>query len=248
MSDGCNGGAAETPMSDQLWKGAKRDLLVQAEGGPADQCIWEHSERVARIADQLLSIPEVKDRAVDRQALTAAALYHDAGWVLQFRSKEIPQRDLLLKPTSDIQREMAADWLLEQLTATLSPGVLQQAARIIRGMNNRRTDMFEARVLADAENLDEIGPHYLCLLVRKMCAEGKTLADVIITWQRQAEYQYWPARIKDGLHFESSRQIARRRLEKLSRIFEDLREVVFCEDLKDITGCADSDAKPAANR
>lgn len=229
------GGAAETRMSDQLWKGAKRDLLVQAEGSPPDQCVWEHSERVARIADQLLSIPEIKDRHPNRQALTAAALYHDAGWILQHRNREIQTKDLLLKPTSDLQREMAADWMMERLSGAVSFGLLQHAARIIRSMNDRRTDLIEARVLADAENLDEIGPHYLCLLVRKMCAEGKTLADVILTWQRQAEYQYWPARIKDGLHFESSRRIARQRLEKLTRLFDDLRVVVFCEDLKSLS-------------
>ncbi len=218
-------------MAEQLWKGAQRDLMVKIEGAPADPCIWDHSARVARIAEALLRIPEVQAAALDAAALEVAALYHDAGWLLQTRSGECQPRDILLKPTTDLQRELAADWIAERLAGVVGAGVIQQAARIIRQINNRRTDLPEARVLADAENLDEIGPHSIWLMVRKIHAEGRMLADIVSLWERQREYNYWPARIRDSFHFDSTRRLAQTRLDKLSRFMDDLREVVRLEDL-----------------
>jgi hypothetical protein len=218
-------------MPDLLLKGAQRDLLIQSEGAPAERFVWDHAERVSRIAEALLSIPELNGQAVDRRALLVAAFYHDAGWVLQVRSGDCHARDVLLKPTTDIQREMAADWMTERVSPVETAAVVQQAARIIRFMNNRRTELIEARVLADAESLDEIGPHSVCLMVRKMCAEGKTIADAVALWERQGEYRYWPARIKEGFHFATSRSVAQKRLDKLARFMDDLREAVRLEDI-----------------
>jgi HD superfamily phosphodiesterase len=218
-------------MADELWKGAQRDLMVKVEGAPVDPCVWDHAARVARIAEALLAIPELRENVVDAQALLVAALYHDAGWVLQVRAGECHARDILLKPSTDLQREMAADWMAERVAGQVGPGIIHLAARIIRQINNRRTDLVEARILADAENLDEIGVHGISLMIRKICAEGRTLGDIISLWQRQQEYNYWPARIRDGFHFETTRRLAKARLAKLSRFMDDLREVVQLEDL-----------------
>lgn len=218
-------------MADALSSGAQRDLLVRVEGSPSDPCIWEHSERVARIAEQLCDIPELRGRPIEREALQVAALYHDAGWVLQVGAGDCHARDILLKPSNDLQREMAADWMTERVAKLVGAGVIQQAARILRQMNNRRTDVLEARILADAENLDEIGPHSICLMVRKICAEGKGLSDIISLWDRQNEYRYWPARIKEGFHFDATRQLAGARLERLARLMNDLREVISLDDV-----------------
>src|SRR5262245_43437642 len=90
--------------TSQLLTGAQRDLIVHAARLTGDPSVWEHSLRVARIADALANSPELQGRAVDRQATELAALYHDAGWVLQVRSNDCQTRDLLLKPTTDLQR------------------------------------------------------------------------------------------------------------------------------------------------
>lgn len=218
-------------MADQLWERAQCDLRVQIAGAPCDWTILEHSQRVARLAQAISQIPEIIGPPFDRTALEAASLYHDAGWVLQARDGEIQCRDMMLRPTSDLQRDAAADWMQIRLKDILGPGVLSLAARAVRQMNDRRTDMTEAQILAEAEALDDIGPTAIVHMMRKKYAEGKTLADVVAAWERQEEYHYWQARLKDGFRFAATRQLAQRRLEALRQFMTELKASIRFDDL-----------------
>jgi hypothetical protein len=218
-------------MADQLWKRAERDLCVLSAAAIPDLIIWEHSCRVAKLAAQIAALPQLASHPIDHQALTAAALYHDAGWVMQVNAGEIKPCELLLKPTSDSQRELAADWMLQRLDGLLGPGIIAHAMRVVRQCNNRRTDLIEAQILAEAENLDEIGPQAINVMLRKQMAEGKTLSDTIATWERQEEYHYWQARVKDSFRFEPVRVLAQTRLQNLRQFMLDLRAAVRLEDL-----------------
>jgi hypothetical protein len=137
-------------MADQLWNRAERDLCVLVTAVVPDLIVWEHSSRVAKLSSAIAALPEVANQPVERQALTTAALYHDAGWVLQVHSGEIKPAELLLRPTNDMQRELAADWIPQRLDKIIGPGVIEQAARIIRHCNNRRTELLEAQIAIPA--------------------------------------------------------------------------------------------------
>lgn len=210
-------------MAEDLWGRAKHDLYSPAGGTPSDPVVWEHSLRVARLTEVITAAPEVANRVVDRTALTAAALYHDAGWVLQLRAGQIEPGELLCRRTSEQQREQAADWIADRLDGFLSPGGLRLAARIILGCNDRHTDLLEAQILAEAENLDEIGPQAVWHMVRRQLAEGCTLADMIKSWQRQEQYHYWPAWIKECFRFPSVQALADERLQAMRRFMADLQ-------------------------
>jgi len=99
------------------------------------------------LAENILAAPELSGRPVDLATLTAAALYHDAGWVLLVRNGQLSHRDVLLKPSSDHLRDMAAEWIGERLDGIVGAGVIAQAARVIRQCNNRQTDLLEAQIL-----------------------------------------------------------------------------------------------------
>lgn len=223
-------------MSDALWMQAKSDLMVQPPEGPADTVVWEHSLRVVRTVEFIAGLPEVAELGVDRSALSAAGLYHDAGWIVQLREGEVASRELLLRPTSDIQRELAADWLEQRAAHVLAPGSLQRAARAVRQCNDRRTDVVEARILCDAENLDQIGPQSLDLLVRKILSDGRAMTDLVAAWDRQEEYHYWQARIKECFHFAGVRELARLRWESMRRLMAELKRGVLLEDLAGTNG------------
>lgn len=218
-------------VSEALWRQAKADLIVRCPGQPPDTVVWEHSSRVGRLVEFVAALPEAASQGVDLAALTAAGLYHDAGWVLQVHMGAVSARDILLRPTSDIQREIAADWLEQQAAGILSPGSIGRAVKMIRQLGDRRTDLLECRILADADNLDNIGPQAIGLMIRKMLAEGRTLADLVAAWDRQEEYQYWQARIKECFHFKAIRGIAQRRYQAMRECMNALRTTVRLEDL-----------------
>ena len=93
-------------MTTDLWRRAETELCLGLTGSPLDKVVWEHSARVARMAGAIADLPGIGDRAIDRRALTAAALYHDAGWVVQFRAGEqIPRLAGLVTPLLAVPSE-----------------------------------------------------------------------------------------------------------------------------------------------
>ncbi|HSW46327.1 MAG TPA: HD domain-containing protein [Phycisphaerae bacterium] len=209
-------------MLEELRARARADLGMREDGKPLDPVVVEHSERVAHLTQAIASLPELVNNVVDRDALTAAAWYHDAGWILELRAGRLREIDLLLGRTADRLRDTAADFLLQCLKNLLSPGTQQQAARIVRTCNQRSPALLEARILAEADNLDQIGPQAVCMIVRKQIAEGHTLADMLRAWRRQEQYRYWPAWIKECFRIPSVRLLAERRYQAMCRFMSDL--------------------------
>ncbi|NLX14316.1 MAG: HD domain-containing protein [Phycisphaerales bacterium] len=213
-------------MADFLWQRGKQDLRVRRDDGVEDPLVWEHCGRVARMAEKIASGPEMARYTISRQALYVACLYHDIGWVLQANAGTLPAKELFLKPTTDHQRTIAADWITNNLDGVMAPGVLSLAAQAVRHSSDRSTKILEAQILAEADNLDLIGPPTVCLMVRKQMAEGKALENLLSVWERQEEYRYWEARIKECFRLPSVRALAERRLKDLRRFMEDLRSCV----------------------
>lgn len=210
-------------MTDDLWIRAERDLCLPLAGTPIDPTLWEHSARVARLTELIAGFPEVAKHVLDRVALTAAALYHDAGWLLQLQAGQIRACDVLLRRTTDRQRELAADWLVDRLDGLLPPRGVQLAARIVRECNDRQTRLPETQILAEAESLDEIGPQAIWGMVRRQLTDGRSLLDLVDVWRRQQEYRYWPTWIRECLRFPSSQALAETRYQSLARFMADLR-------------------------
>lgn len=232
-------------MTNQLFQQAERDLLIAVQGSLYDPVVWEHSARVARMAQMIARSPEVATNAPNSEALTVAALYHDMGWVLMVKTGEMSRDELLLRPTTDLCREMAADWMEANLVRAVPGGVLERAVAVVRQLGDRRTELIEAHVLADADNLDQIGPQAICLMIRKCRSEGRTLEHLLASWQRQEEYHYWQARIRELLRFDATRSLAERRHDALRRFMADLAVTVFLKDVAELAGPSPGHAAPA---
>ena len=217
----------EAPIRER----AGDDLVLRLEDGRTDVVVWEHTVRVVDLVERILALPDVPARHVDRTALSAAAYYHDAGWVIQYKQGQIKTWEIRSRPTSDLQRELAADWMQDRLNNLLEPASLRIATQAVRQCNQRRTMLLEAQILNEAESLDEIGPLALWQQARRFAGEGKGLQDAIEMWNRQKEYRFWEARIKECFRFEQTRRLAHERLGMMVKCFAALAEHRNAEDL-----------------
>lgn len=207
---------------DAIWKRARSDLIVTTDQGDDDVFLWEHSSRVARVAQHLAGIDEVRAQDPDEGAIVAAALYHDAVWAIRVRSGEIRRTDILLLPLNDAAAEQSAALVEDRLKDLLPPASLERAARAVRLMQEREPQSIEAQIVAEANNLEEFGLLSLWPSIRRGMHEGKGIQAVIDSWRRKKEYHFWSARLRDSFRFESVRALAASRLESLEHFMEEL--------------------------
>jgi len=205
---------------------AVRQLLIVPGVGQADDIwLWEHTQRVMQLARLLSLLPEAREIGADQPSLdgtTLGALFADVGWAAQVRSGEINHWHVLSRPTNDIQRELAVRALKEHAGECMPTETVEIAAGAIRECNNRYARQVEARILSEAENLDEIGILYILRQNRQFQADGAPMDQLVVNWGRHLEYHYWDARINDCLRWETTRHIARERLRAVGQFMEAL--------------------------
>jgi len=217
--------------TDLLWRYAKADLTAADPHGRRDWLLWEHAERVAHAATRIAQIAGLRTRRIDRVALTAACLYHDVAWALQLREGKVHLHEVLCSPCTEDQIELAAGWVSKRLAGVLPERSLEASLAAIREYSLRDTQRPEAQLLAEADNLDQVGPPAFWLMVRRHTAEGRGIQAAIETWQKQRQYHFWQARIKECFRFEPTRRLAQRRLRALEGFVEALRTCHNGEDL-----------------
>lgn len=219
----------DLPGNPRLMALARKLLMISVDD-VQDPWLWDHAERTARLASKLLRDPEIASRSPDADAVLAGVWLAAAGWAEQFRAGQVQRSQLLARPTNDLQRELAASIVHEQAAALLTPRSLRLASESIRQSGQRQTQMAEAQVLSDARNLDELGTLYIARHLRAACAEGRSLSQLVITWQRQSEYNYWQLRLND-FHFETARVAARHRIQSSDSYIRSLALQISGDDL-----------------
>jgi HD superfamily phosphodiesterase len=220
---------------DAIWKRARADFIVPSgAAGRTNLVLWERAERVARLAQRIAAFPELRSERIDSNALLAAALYQDAGWIVQLRRGEIDVAAIRLRPTTDAHRELGAALLQDSLRDLLADASLVIAANALRESGRKSPRGNEARIVSDAANLDDIGPQAVCRMLMRQVAEGGGLSAVLHAWDRQCEYRFWQARIDDCLAFETSRRLARQRLAVMETFMAELRRCHEGEDAAEL--------------
>lgn len=215
---------------DAIWNRARADLVYRTATGDEDVFLWEHSSRVARVALRISQLTIVQKQGPDLDAVAAAGLYHDAGWVTRLQENEITPAEILSRPTNMAHKEQGAQMLIAACQDHLGNDTIKRAAEGIRGMFDRNADRIEAQILTEAETLEEFSIAALWPVIRRGAMEGKGVQAVIDNWERRKEYQFWSARLKDGFRFASVRALAKKRLAQLEHLMEDLKEQHTGED------------------
>ena len=120
--------------------------------------------------------------------------------------------------------EEAAELLIGLASADADEALLDRTTRILQEMPHRSPMLDEARLLADAVNLDDFGMLGITQQAVQHARHGEGVAKLAYWLDRQEQYGYWEARLKDGFHFEAVRQIAQRRLDNARKVAGMLRE------------------------
>ncbi len=207
---------------DAIWQRAKSDLIFTNDRGATDLLLWDHAERVACAVQSIASMDAARALAPDVPATIAAALYHEAGTVKQLRRSHATDDHAGFGSQVEMSCELSAGVLERQLANLLPADSIARAAAAIYSLADHTVTSVEGDILSDADHLEEFGVLSLWATIRRTALEGKGVQALIDTWQRQQEYQYWEARLKDTFHFAEVRLAAQRRLEQFGQFMRDI--------------------------
>lgn len=197
--------------------------------------IWDHALRVWKLAQWIGGESGISLTKAERP-LAAAALFHDAGWIEQVSRGTCEPIEVFSRPADAELRRFSQQAASEQLRGVLSEGELGQACRWVAQLPPSRPADDAARILADADNLEEMGLVGLLRQVRCGLINGRCPDHLVEVWRRQQEYHYWEARIKTGFHLEASRRLALKRLERMGRFFDALGGELDGSDARELSG------------
>jgi len=196
-----------------------RSVLVgQSPLGREDTFLFDHSLRVMRVADKLSQCREVGAWRMDRFALSVAALFHQAATVRLDEERRTSTVYAAATMTAEDVKQYSAELASDRLKGKLPPRQLELVQEIIRRTHDAGATLSEAKVLSDADSLDDIGALGVWRDLRRCILEGRGVEDAARTWQRREEYGYWQARIRDAFFLATARRMAENRLAS-ARVF-----------------------------
>jgi len=214
------------PLDARLRQRLEEALGVVDDHGTVGPRLVDDADRLWRRVGRFIDMNLVPREGLDLEALELACL-----------SLQLPQRRSRILPTGKQQRgtlreraEEAAELLLGVAGGEADEMLLDRATRMLHEMPHRSPMVDEARLLADAVNLDDFGAVGVALQVIQLARQGEGPLQLAEGCEARELYGYWEARLKDGFHFEAVRQIAVRRLEN-TRIVCGLLSAELREDM-----------------
>lgn len=120
--------------------------------------------------------------------------------------------------------EQAAELLVSLLGSEADESLLDRTTRLIHEVPHRAPMIDEAKLMADALNLDDFGITGLIVQTIQLAQQGEGVTEVAAAAEKREQYGYWEARIKDGFHFEPVRAIAIKRLATARRVAKMLAD------------------------
>lgn len=149
---------------------------------------------------------ELAGSRIDADALEAACF----AMMLPFMAETAKFSSIGVMPLSD--RCSQAAELLFNVGNQIPEDLLEHTASILADCPRKATRLAEARVLADAINIEDFGLGGICRSASLLLRPGFPVADLVTAYDKRDQYGYWDARLRDGFHFPSTRVSAQQRL------------------------------------
>lgn len=120
--------------------------------------------------------------------------------------------------------EDAAELMVSSLSRDAEERLLDRAVRVLHEMPQKSPMLDEARLLADAFNLEDFGLIGLFQQAMILGTQGQSVEQICTEYSKREDYGYWQARLNGGFHYEPVRQMARRRLEEAIKVCGMLKD------------------------
>jgi hypothetical protein len=196
-----------------------RALSIVDEHGTYGPRLIDQAGRLWRRVQALAAMGLVAD-PIDAPALELAS------WALQ-----LPMRSNKLLPAGKLGRtnlreraEQSAELLVSVLAAEADEPLMDRTTALLLAVPQRNPVSADARLLADAINLDDFGVGGFMFRIIQTARQGDGITQIVEGNQKREQYGYWEARLKDGFHFDAVRKLARARLANvlaIAKLLED---------------------------
>jgi hypothetical protein len=187
-----------------------RVLNVVDEHGTSGPRLVDDAQRLWRRVEALLAMGLLPpDADVTALELACYALQ------LPMRSSENLPAGKLGRTNLRDRTEQSAELLVSAVGHEASEELIDRVTNILLALPHRVPEMEEAKLLADALNLDDFGLVGFVTRAIQLGRQGFGVSQVAEAGRKRDEYGYWEARLKDGFHFEPVRRLARQRLDHL---------------------------------
>jgi len=186
--------------------------------------------RIVRTLDKLVTAIPSAERPQRIDLVRIAALYACINLdppAPAHAGKRLPHHN----PSPQTSIDDAAELATDQLQNILPTADIDLTIRILHEHRTKTPTLSEAKLLADAVSLEELGLVGLWNQTRNCHLSGKSLDHLLKLWRTQKEYGYWEARLRDGFHFAVARNVAAARLKRMEPIFEAMLREHLAEDI-----------------
>jgi hypothetical protein len=186
----------------------EKALATVDEQGSAGLRLRSDAARLWRRVQRFLQLDVIAPGAdVDALRLACYALQ-----LPMRQSRQIPVGKLGRTNLRD-RAEQAAELLVTLVGEHVDEALLDRCTRLLHEAPQKAPMLDEARLLADALNLDDFGVVGLLQQAIQQARQGDGVVEIAGGLEKREQYGYWDARLRDGFHFEPVRQMARRRLD-----------------------------------
>jgi HD superfamily phosphodiesterase len=200
------------PEIEPIIEVAREVLVGRSPLGREDTFLFDHSVRVMGVAERLSGCREVRAWRLDRFALSAAALFHQAATVRLEEERRTSTVYAAATMSAEDVKQYSAELAGDRLAGRLPQRQLEFVQEVIRHAHDAAGNIPESKILSDADSLDDIGALGIWRDLMRNILEGHAVDEAVRTWQRREEYGYWEARMREALQLETSRRLAAGRL------------------------------------